>query len=243
MKVAKKYLIKKEIQDKINNLIILGPSGSGKGTQAEILARRFGLKVLDGGDYLRKLMVSKSKEAKRLAEKTNKGNLAPTDIIREWMKKQIFSQPNKGIIFSGQPRMIGEAKLTLKWFQESGRSLPLVIFLNVSACEVLKRLEKRYICAKCKKVYTLGILDKKLCVCGGEIIKRADDMPKMIRNRLAYFKTQVAQTLKFFKSKGILIKVNGEQSVEGAHEDIVRKIEAFNDKFPMSNDKSMTKLK
>lgn len=212
-----------------SNLIILGPSGSGKGTQAEILARRFGLKVLDGGEYLRKLMASKGKESRRLAKKMNKGNLAPTDIIRDWMEKQIFSKPvSRGLIFSGQPRMIGEAKLTFKWFKESGRTLPLVIFLKVSIREVLKRLEKRYICSKCKKVYTLIALPDKPCkACGGEIIKRTDDVPKMIRNRLAYFKTQVAQTLKFFKSKGILIEVNGEQSVEETHKEIIRKIEKY----------------
>ncbi|MBU4339232.1 nucleoside monophosphate kinase [Patescibacteria group bacterium] len=224
--MAKKYLVKKEDQSKINNLIILGPSGSGKGTQAELLARKFNLKMLDGGEYLRKILSSKSKESKRVAEKMNKGNLAPTDIIRDWMKMQIFSRPiSRVLIFSGQPRMLGEAKLALKWFQESGRGIPLVIFLKVSNREVLKRLEKRYICAKCKKVYTLDAPPKKFCkICGGKIIKRADDTPKLIKNRLAYFKIQVAQTLKFFKKKGILIEVNGEQSVVETHKEIVRKI-------------------
>lgn len=212
----------------INNLIILGSAGSGKGTQAELLARKYGVKILDGGGYLRKLLLSKSKDSERLDKKMNKGNLAPTDLIRDWMKKQIFSQPNKGIIFSGQPRMIGEAKLTMKWFKESGRSLPLVIFLNVSTKEVLRRMEKRYICAKCEKVYILETCPLKPCrVCGGEIIKRRDELPKMIKNRLAYFKTQVSETLKFFKNKGILIEVNGEKSVEGTHKEIVRKIEKF----------------
>jgi adenylate kinase len=215
-------------KNKINNLIILGPSGSGKGTQAEFLARKFNLKILDGGEYLRKLMTEKSKNAQRTAKTMNKGVLVPTDIVRDWMKKQIFSNPGKGIIFSGQPRMIGEAKLTLKWFEESGRGLPIVIFLNVSTREVLKRLEKRYICAKCKKVHTLEKYPTKPCnACGGEIVKRLDDAPKMIRNRLAYFKTQVAQTLEFFKKKGILIKVNGEQSIEETHEEIVRKLESY----------------
>lgn len=220
-------------KNRINNLIVLGPSGSGKGTQAEILARNppagGRLKMLDGGEYLRKILSSKSRESKRLAEKMNKGNLAPTDIIRDWMKAQIFSKPvNKGLIFSGQPRMIGEAKLALKWFQESGRGIPLVIFLKVSTREVLKRLKKRYICAKCKKVYTLDVRPVKSCrTCGGEIIKRTDDTPKLIKNRLAYFKTQVAQTLKFFKKKGILIEVNGERNVEDVHKEIVRKIEKF----------------
>lgn len=214
----------------VNNLIVLGPSGSGKGTQAELLARRFNLKMLDGGEYLRKLAVSKSEKNRRLATELNSGHLAPTDIIRNWMKKQIFSESRlgRGLIFSGQPRMLGEAKLTLKWFRESGRGIPLVIFLKVSSRKVLKRLKKRYICSKCKKVYTLDAVPQKPCgVCGGKIIKRADDTPKLIRNRLAYFKKQVAQTLKFFKKKGILIEVNGEQSVGAVHREIVRKIKDY----------------
>lgn len=216
-------------RSRVNNLIILGPSGSGKGTQAELLAREFNLKVLDGGEYLRKLMASKASGSGRVAAKYNRGKLSPTDIVKKWMKKQIFSRPiSRGIIFSGQPRMIGEAKLALKWFQESGRGVPLVIFLKVSTREVLTRLEKRYICAKCKKVYTLDVFPKDPCkACGGEIIKRADDTPESIKNRLAYFSEQVAKTLEFFKSKGILIEVNGEQSVNKTHKEIVRKIEKF----------------
>jgi len=214
---------------KANNLIVLGPSGSGKGTQSEFLARKFGLKVLDGGEYLRKLMTGKSENAERTAKTMNKGILVPTDIIRDWMKKQIFAKPlSRGLIFSGQPRMIGEAKLTMKWFRASGRGIPLAIFLKVSGKEVLKRLKKRYICGKCKKVYTLDAPPKKPCrACGGEIIKRADDTPKLIKNRLAYFKKQVEQTLKFFQKKGILIEINGEQSVEKVHKEIVGKIEKF----------------
>lgn len=216
-------------KNKANNIIILGPSGSGKGTQAEFLARKYGLKMLDGGEYLRKLMTGKSKNAKRTAKTMSKGVLVPTDIIRDWMKKQIFSRPlSQGLIFSGQPRMIGEAKLAYKWFKESGRQMPVVIFLNVSTREVLKRLEKRYICSKCKRVYTFDKFLAKPCNdCGGKIIKRADDVPKMIRNRLAYFKTQVAQALEFFKKKGMLIEINGEVGMEKVHEEIVRKLEAY----------------
>ncbi len=213
----------------VNNLIILGPSGSGKGTQAELLARKFDLKVLDGGEYLRKLMASKAKGSERIAAKYNRGKLSPTDIVKKWIKEQIFSRPiSRGIIFSGQPRMIGEAKFALRWFQESGRGMPAVIFLKISAREVLKRLKKRYICAKCGQVYVLDAIAEKLCgSCGGEIIKRADDTPKSIRNRLAYYKTQVAQTLEFFKSKGILIEVNGERDIKNVHREILRKIGSY----------------
>lgn len=214
---------------KVNNLIILGPSGSGKGTQAELLARKFKLKMLDGGEYLRKLAVSKSKKNRRLVLELNSGHLAPTAIIREWMEKQIFSKSaGKDLIFSGQPRMIGEAKLALKWFEQSGRGVPLVIFLKVSAREVLKRLKKRYICSMCKEVYTLDKPPFRPCkICGGKIIKRSDDTPRLIKNRLEYFHKQVAKTLKFFKKKGILIEVNGEQSVPEVHKEVVKKISEF----------------
>lgn len=213
----------------VNNLIILGPSGSGKGTQAELLARKFKLKMLDGGDYLRKLISSKAENSRRASEKLNKGKLAPTDIIREWIRRQIFSKPvSRGLIFSGQPRMLGEAKLALKWFKESKRGLPLAIFLKVSTKEVLRRLKKRYICSKCKEVYTLDKPPEKPCkICGGKVIKRSDDTPRLIKNRLAYFHKQVAKTLKFFKKKGILIEVNGEQSVEKVHREIARKIKLY----------------
>lgn len=216
----------------VNNLIILGSSGSGKGTQAELLGRRFNLRVVDGGDYLRKLISSKAKNCLRASEKMNKGKLAPTDIIRGWIRKQIFSKPiSRGIIFSGQPRMIGEAKLALRWFKQSKRELPLAIFLKVSTSEVLRRLKKRYICSKCKEVYTLDTPPIKPCkICGGKIVKRADDTPKLIRNRLGYFKKQVAKTLKFFKSKGILIEVDGEQSVEEVNKEIVSKIKEYAEK-------------
>ena len=239
-KMANKSSVNKDFKEKIKNLIILGPSGSGKGTQAEILAREFDLKVLDGGEYLRNLLVSKSKENRRLAEKMTKGNLAPTDIIRDWMKKEIFSRPvSRGLIFSGQPRMIGEAKLTLKWFEESGRGIPLAVFLKASDKEVTRRLEKRYVCSKCGHVYVLDKPPKKLCkACNGEIEKRFDDTPLRIKNRLDYFHKQVAKTLAFFKEKGILIEVNGEQSIQNVHREIMRKIKDY---IIYSNPKPQTK--
>jgi len=225
----------------VNNFIILGSSGSGKGTQAEILGRKFNLKVVDGGDYLRKLIFSRAENSRRVSEKLNKGKLAPTDIIKEWIRRQIFSKPiSRGLIFSGQPRMIGEAKLALKWFKQSGRGLPLAIFLKVSTQEVLKRLKKRYICSKCKEVYTLDKPPVRPCkICGGKIIKRSDDTPRLIKNRLEYFYKQVAKTLKFFKEKGILIEVNGEQSVGEVHKEIVRKIKFYKTKSQKPNTKTI----
>lgn len=219
----------KKNNNKLLNILILGSSGSGKGTQAELLAKKFNLKLADGGEYLRGIINKNQKGSRKLVKKYHQGNLAPTRIIRDWMKKQIFKKPiAKGLIFSGQPRMIGEARLALKWFKKSGRGIPIVIFLKISKKEAIDRLEKRYICSRCGKSYIFSEKLNKYCKeCRGEIVKRDEDRdPAIIKNRLAYFCKQVKKTLKFFKEKGILIEINGEQSPEKVFEDIAKNIEA-----------------
>lgn len=209
------------------NFIILGFSGAGKGTQAEFLAREFGMDVIDGGDYLRELASSQTPNGLKLKEQMRLGHLAPTDIVRKWLRKQILTERKNGLIISGQPRMINEAKLALKWFKEKndGRNLR-VFFLRVSEEEVVRRMEKRYVCKGCGKSFVIERLKgTEKCECGGEIAKRMEDSPLGIKNRLKYFNEQVVKTLAYFKKQGILIEINGEQGPEKVHQDILRKIE------------------
>lgn len=210
------------------NFIILGFSGAGKGTQAELLAREFGMDVIDGGDYLRALAASQTPAGLKLREKIRQGHLAPTDIVRKWLKKQILAERENGLIISGQPRMINEAKLVLKWFRKKndGRHLR-VFFLRVSEEEVTRRMEKRYICKGCGKSFVLeNYSGKEKCdACQGEIAKRLEDTPLGIKNRLKYFNGQVVKTLEYFKKQGILMEINGEQKPEKVHKDILKEIE------------------
>lgn len=191
---------KKSQQKKLDSIIILGPSGSGKGTQAELLARKFGFEIVDGGQYLRKLIKGKTVLARK-TRKISHGRLAPTKVIKQWLKEQITVRCKKGFIISGQPRMIGEAKFALKCFRQNKCNLPLVIFLRVSDKEIYKRLGKRYLREK-----------------------RADDTRDGIKNRLTYFKKQVRKTLAYFKKEKILIEINGEQSIENVFKDILKAI-------------------
>lgn len=212
---------------KCYNFIILGFSGAGKGTQAELLARKFGMEVVDGGDYLRSLSTSKSKDALRLKKKIENGHLAPTDIIRKWLKKQILKRRKGGLIISGQPRMISEARLVCKWFAQRKERCYLRVFcLKVHEKEIVQRLEKRYVCKDCGKIYNFDNYEngKKCRVCGGALFKRPDDRPEAIRNRLKYFREQVRKTLVYFKKQGILIEINGEQPIEKVHKDILVEI-------------------
>lgn len=210
------------------NFIILGFSGAGKGTQAELLAREFGMDVIDGGDYLRELSSSRTPIGLKLKEQMRLGHLAPTDIVRKWLKKQILEERENGLIISGQPRMVNEAKLVFKWFKEKndGRNLR-VFFLRVSEEEVVRRMEKRYVCKGCGKSFIIDSYsgNEKCNTCGGEIVKRLEDSPRGIKNRLKYFNEQVVKTLAYFKKQGILIEINGEQSPEKVHKDILQEIE------------------
>lgn len=210
------------------NFIILGFSGAGKGTQAEFLARKFKMDVIDGGDYLRELAASQTLSGLKLRERMRQGHLAPTDIVRKWLKKQILAERKNGLIISGQPRMINEAKLVLEWFKQKndGRDLR-VFFLRVSEKEVVHRMEKRYVCKGCGKSFAIDDFKgtERCKTCSGEIAKRMEDSPLGIKNRLKYFNEQVVKTLEYFKQQGILIEINGEQSPEKVHEDILREIE------------------
>lgn len=210
---------------KFRNIVILGPSGSGKGTQAELLARKFSMKIADGGEYLRKLTKGGTPLALKVG-KISRGHLAPTSVVKKWLKKQIFTKCNKGFIISGQPRMLGEAKFALKCFRQKTCGLPVVILLKVSEKEIMRRLKKRYVCADCEKIYVLETYapGKRCKICKGELMKRKDDTPRGIKNRLDYFKKQVRKTLAYFKKEKILIEINGEQSIEKVFKDILKAI-------------------
>ncbi len=215
-----------------SNFIILGFSGAGKGTQAEFLAREFKMEVVDGGDYLRELAASQTPGGLKLRERIRQGHLAPTDIVRKWLKKQILTERKNGLIISGQPRMINEAKLVLRWFKEKNDGVRLrVFFLRVSEKEVVHRMKKRYVCQGCGKSFALeNYSGKEKCgECGGQIAKRLEDTPQGIKNRLKYFNEQVVKTLAYFKKQGILTEINGEQNPEKVHKDILQEIEKLGD--------------
>lgn len=192
--------LKNFYQNKNINFIILGVSGSGKGTQAELLAKELNLKIVDGGAYLRSLIKSKEISVSGV-KRINRGKLAPTKIVKDWLENQIQKNCKRGFIISGQPRMLEEAKFVLRCFIENKCSLPKVIFLRVSKKEVYKRLRKRYLREK-----------------------RADDLPKGIKNRLEYFETNVKKVIDYFRKKNILIEIDGEQSIENVHKDILKAI-------------------
>jgi len=211
-------------------IILLGRPGSGKGTQAELLAKKFKLEYIGSGDLLRKAAKRNDFTGKKIKETIDKGFLVPTPVIfKLWLDKfeELKKEKNlKGIIIDGSPRKILEAYLiddALDWY---GWKDNLKIFLiDISSKEAVNRLTKRRICKKCGKIIPyIGEYKKiKKCpVCGGELVQRADDSLSSIKRRLELFNKEVMKVIRYYQKEKRLIKINGEQSIEDVFKEILK---------------------
>lgn len=213
--------------------IFLGRAGSGKGTQAELLQKKLGLIYIGSGELLREC-AKKGDFTGQKADKTMKtGALVPTFLIFElWVDKlkEIKLREDKnfnGIIFDGSPRKLNEAELlmeALDWFEWKNVK---ALLIDISREEAFNRLTKRRMCQKCGQLIpfvghykTLEKCDK----CGGELEVRADDTPNAINKRLDLFEEEVVPVINFFEKQGKLVRINGEQPIEGVFQEISEKI-------------------
>ncbi len=213
-------------------IILLGKSGSGKGTQAKLLQKKFGLGYIGSGDLLRARGKKKDFTGKKIVKMLAEGELIPTPaILKLWLDKieELKSKKKlKGFVMDGNPRKILEAYLideSLE-FYEWDKNVRVVL-IHISNKEAIWRLTKRRICKKCKKIVPfVGRFRKiKKCPeCGGQLIQRSDDTVKAAKNRLKWFKTDVQPIINYYRKTGRLIKINGEQSIENVSKDILKTI-------------------
>jgi adenylate kinase len=211
-------------------IIFLGKPGSGKGTQAKLLGQRLGLDYVGSGDLLRERAKEKDFTGRKTKILTDRGGLIPTPIIFElWLDKfEDFKKRKdlKGFVMDGSPRKIFEAYLieeALEWY-EWNKNVK-VILIAISDKEAIYRLTKRRICKKCGEIipYVGEFREMTKCPkCGGKLIKRADDTVAGVKNRLAWFKTDVQPVINFYWKTGRLIKIDGEQSIEDVFKDILK---------------------
>lgn len=160
-------------------IILLGDIAAGKGTHAAFLKKRYDCVELDMGRELRLLKSRNARFAKVLADTADKGKLAQTDIVRGIIEKFIAAAPSKkGLLFNGNPKMVGEARLVKKWLSEAGRSPEhtIVLYLKISKTETIKRMTER-----------------------SAAENRADDNRNALENRLRYYKKNISAVCIYFK--------------------------------------------
>ena len=217
--------------DKALYFVFIGRSGSGKGTQAELLMEKFkDLYYISTGDLFRGLIKRDTETAYRIKKVLEEGGLPFDDLATMlWMHEISFNvKRGQGVILDGAPRRKVEAENLDRFldFLEKQDSAKFIL-IDISREEAFNRLTKRRICKKCGKL--IPYLDpyknwEKCEECGGELMIRFDDNPEAIKNRLDYFDETVLETIDYYKEKNKLIVINGEQGIEKIHNDIMEAI-------------------
>lgn len=208
------------------NIILLGPQGSGKGTQADLLSKNFHLLYFEGGRYLREL----AKTDPRIDEIINKiGALVPGKemfgYVKDFLSKKCPSLD--GFLLEGFPRDIEQYQLIKNWLTENNAHLDYAIVLEIDEAETIKRLSARRTCDKCGEIYNLRTNpppSENECRCGGKLIQREDDKPEAIKNRLTIYREQTQPLIDLLLSEKILIKIDGRQSIEDVYKNIVHNL-------------------
>ncbi len=201
------------------NIIILGPQGSGKGTQAELLQQKLGLHRFEAGKALRNIT---DPEIKKIIDA---GELAPQGYVKQLV--ETFMAQNRdsaGFLFDGYPRTVeqyDELKSIL-----NGK-INHVINIEISEAETIRRLSARRTCSKCGEIYNL--ITKKpsgeRCdICGGELVHREDDKPESIQKRLAIYRSQTHPVFEKAVAEGIGIEIDGEKPIDVIHQEIITKL-------------------
>lgn len=206
-------------------LVLLGPPGAGKGTQARLIAQRFGIPHLSTGDMFRDA-VRRGTPTGRIAKPImESGRLVPDEIVMKVVEERL-AQPDSahGFIFDGFPRTLPQAEQLNGLLGRLGFGKPVVIDIQVSLENLMRRLTGRWTCSVGGEIYNIydlppkvdGICDKD----GGKLVQRADDQPEVVRQRLEAYERQTKPVSDYYRRQGVLEVVDGSASME----DVSRKL-------------------
>ncbi len=203
------------------NIVLLGPQGSGKGTQAQLLKQKYGLNHVSTGDLIRQGIEQEDPIALKIKKGIEQGKLAPDKLVIELIKKNL----GEDNIFDGFPRTLPQAEALDEIVQ-----IDLVIELNMPDKFAIKRLSARRQCQACRRIYGAENPSRKPDVCdncSGKLIQREDDKPEAIKKRLATYHDETEPLLEYYLPRKIVHKVDASKSIEDVFKQICDVIETL----------------
>ncbi|GFO61995.1 adenylate kinase [Geomonas silvestris] len=212
------------------NLILLGPPGVGKGTQAKLLIDRFGIPQISTGDILRAAVKDLTPMGVKAKGFMDSGALVPDEVVIGIVEERLAQADCvPGFVLDGFPRTVGQADALKGVLSRMGRGIDHVVSLSVDQKELLTRLTGRRACAKCGAVYHVEFAPSKVSgvcdACSGELYQREDDKEATILNRLKVYDEQTAPLISYYQECGLLRSVDGLGTVDGVQSAILSQIQ------------------
>lgn len=210
-------------------LILLGPPGAGKGTQAANLVNEYNIEHISTGDIFRSNIKNETELGKKVKDYLNRGELVPDELTIDLVWDRLDQEDcQSGFLLDGFPRTIKQAEALEKGLKERGIQLDRVINIDVEKDALVSRLAGRRVCLSCGATYHVdhnptskeGVCDK----CDGEVIQRDDDKEETVLNRINVYESQTAPLIDFYKERDLLFSVNGALPISQVFEGIQKEL-------------------
>ncbi|HAD06075.1 MAG TPA: adenylate kinase [Anaerolineaceae bacterium] len=210
-------------------IVLLGPPGAGKGTQAQVLAEKTGLAHISSGDIFRENLKNQTELGKLAQGYMNRGELVPDDVTIAMIRERL-SRPDcaEGAILDGFPRTPAQAEALSAMLEELNGKVVSVPYISVPAEVLIERLSGRWTCRTCGKVYhSVYNPPEKAGICdddGGELYQREDDQPATVEKRIKVYMEQTSPLIEHYRKAGLLVEIDGTQPIEEVTRQLLKAI-------------------
>ena len=196
-------------------IVLLGPPGAGKGTQGDLLAAKLGIPKIATGDVLRAAIKQGTKRGLEAKSYMDRGDLVPDSVILAILQDVMTSpETAKGAILDGAVRTVPQAEGVAKMLAEVGRKVDYVLLFEVDDDELVARLSSRTVCQDCQTPYMGRLPGEKCNKCGGILVRRKDDEPEAVRNRLSVYRQQTEPVIGWYEDSGMkVLKIDATGAV------------------------------
>ena len=214
-------------------LLMMGPPGAGKGTQAAKLVKKFSIPQISTGDMFRAAVKEGTELGKQAKACMDAGKLVPDEVTIGIVRERLAKDDCKnGFILDGFPRTVEQADALEKILDELGKKLTRVLNIHVPAEDLIERAVGRRICKKCGATYHVKFNPPKAEVCdscGGELYQRADDNEATMKNRLEVYEASTRPLVEYYKKAGVYTEIDGRQPIDKVTEDLAQVLASLKD--------------
>ena len=212
----------------ILNLLIMGPPGAGKGTQAETLVKELNITHISTGDMFRAAIKEGTEMGRKAKEYMDEGKLVPDEVVVGMVKERLSQSDCKdGFLLDGFPRTLPQADALSETLNDMGIKLDGVVNIDVPRENLMERLTGRRVCKACGASYHVlfnAPKEEGKCACGGELYQRDDDNETTVGERLNTYESQTQPLINYYKDKDLLLNINGDQQIDAVLKEVLQKL-------------------